>query len=315
MVWLLEMNEGEDTIMRVSTLKLFFIDALKSLKRNKTISTAAAATVAATLFILGVCLLVLLNVKTGISDVRSKVQVQVYFKDDITIDEQKIVLNKLADVPGITGIKFESKSDALAKFKQQLGNDNKTLVEGMDTRNPMPNSYVVSVSDSDYASGVVKALKDKNGSTLDGIEKIQDGRELVNKITTITNTVQWVGIAIFIILAGVSLFLIGNTIKLTVYSRRREIGIMKYIGATDWFIRLPFVIEGMIIGIAGALVTILVVYNLYRVLFNKIRSSFLTMNIIQPSYVLTFMSWEFILAGMFIGALGSIVVIRKFLDV
>lgn len=300
--------------MRVSTLKLFFIDALKSLKRNKTISTAAAATVAATLFILGICLLVLLNVKTGISDVRSKVQVQVYFKDDITIAQQQDVLNDLTKVSGITGIEFQSKNDALSKFKNQLGSENKSLVEGMD-RNPMPTSYIISLSDADYASNVVKALKNKNGGTLDGIEKVQDGRELINKITTITNTIQWVGIAIFIILAGVSLFLIANTIKLTVYSRRREIGIMKYIGATDWFIRFPFVIEGMIIGIIGSIVTIIVTYNLYKVAYNKIRSSFLTMNIVRPSYVLTFMSWEFILAGMFIGALGSIVVIRKFLDV
>ena len=300
--------------MRVSTLKLFFIDALKSLKRNKTISTAAAATVAATLFILGICLLVLLNVKTGISDVRSKVQVQVYFKDDITIAQQQDVLNDLTKVSGITGIQFQSKNDALSKFKNQLGSENKSLVEGMD-RNPMPTSYIISLSDADYASNVVKALKNKNGGTLDGIEKVQDGRELINKITTITNTIQWVGIAIFIILAGVSLFLIANTIKLTVYSRRREIGIMKYIGATDWFIRFPFVIEGMIIGIIGSIVTIIVTYNLYKVAYNKIRSSFLTMNIVRPSYVLTFMSWEFILAGMFIGALGSIVVIRKFLDV
>ncbi|PJI07849.1 MULTISPECIES: permease-like cell division protein FtsX [Clostridium] len=300
--------------MRVSTLKLFFIDALKSLKRNKTISTAAAATVAATLFILGICLLVLLNVRTGISDVRSKVQVQVYFKDDITIDQQKDVLDKLTKTSGITSIKFESKSDALSKFKNQLGSENKSLIEGMD-RNPMPTSYVVSVSDADYASNVVKALKNKNGGTLDGIEKVQDGRELINKITTITSTVQGVGIAIFIILAGVSLFLIGNTIKLTVYSRRREIGIMKYIGATDWFIRFPFIIEGMIIGIVGSVITIIVTYNLYKVAYNKMNSSFLTMNIVSPSYVLVFMSWEFILAGMFIGALGSIVVIRKFLDV
>lgn len=300
--------------MRVSTLKLFFIDALKSLKRNKTISTAAAATVAATLFILGICLLVLLNVKTGISDVRSKVQVQVYFKDDITIAQQQDVLNDLTKVSGITGIQFQSKNDALSKFKNQLGSENKSLVEGMD-RNPMPTSYIISLSDADYASNVVKALKNKNGGTLDGIEKVQDGRELINKITTITSTIQWVGIVIFIILAGVSLFLIANTIKLTVYSRRREIGIMKYIGATDWFIRFPFVIEGMIIGIIGSIVTIVVTYNLYKVVYNKVSSSFLTMNIVRPSYVLTFMSWEFILAGMFIGALGSIVVIRKFLDV
>ncbi|KOF55798.1 MULTISPECIES: permease-like cell division protein FtsX [Clostridium] len=300
--------------MKTSTLRLFFIDALKSIKRNKTLSTVSSATVAATLFILGILFLILLNVRSGIGDVESQIQVQVYLKNDITIDQQTAILSKITSTSGITNVQFESKDEAFQKFKKQLGNKNKSLVDGLDASTTMPSSYIISLASPTYSSVVVKALE-SNGTPIPGIDKINDGRELVNKIISITNTIKWVGIVIFLILIGVSLFLIGNTIKLAVYSRRREIGIMKYIGATDWFIRLPFVIEGMILGFIGSIVSTVIVYYVYTIFYSKVSSSFMMSSLISSSYVWTSMSWEFILAGMFIGALGSILSIRKFLEV
>lgn len=300
--------------MKTSTLRLFFMDALKSIKRNKTLSTVSSATVAATLFILGILFLILLNVNSGIGNVESQIQVQVYLKNDITIDQQMNILNKITDTNGITSIQFESKDEAFQKFKKQLGDKNKSLVNGLDPSTTMPNSYIISLSNPSYSSIVVKALENE-GTPIAGIDKINDGRELVNKIVSITNTIKWVGIVIFLILIGVSLFLIGNTIKLAVYSRRREIGIMKYIGATDWFIRLPFVIEGMILGFAGSVVSTIIVYYVYRIFYDKFSNSFMMSSLISTSYVWISMSWKFVLAGMFIGALGSIISIRKFLEV
>jgi cell division transport system permease protein len=148
-----------------------------------------------------------------------------------------------------------------------------------------------------------------------GIETIKDAKEVVDKIIAITNAIRWVGIVIFAILIGVSLFLIGNTIKLTVYARRREIGIMKYIGATDWFIRWPFVLEGMFIGILGALFATLILYYGYRYIFVKMSSQIVMMQLINPAYVYNVIFGEFILGGIFIGVLGSIMAIRKFLSV
>lgn len=300
--------------MKTSTLRLFFMDALKSIKRNKTLSTVSSATVAATLFILGILFLILLNVNSGIGNVESQIQVQVYLKNDITIDQQMTILNKITNTNGITSIQFESKDEAFQKFKKQLGDKNKSLVDGLDPSTTMPNSYIISLSNPSYSSTIVKALEN-DGTPISGIDKINDGRELVNKIVSITNTIKWVGIVIFLILIGVSLFLIGNTIKLAVYARRREIGIMKYIGATDWFIRLPFVIEGMILGFVGSVVSTIVVYYVYRIFYFKFANSFMMSSLISTSYVWTSMSWKFILAGMFIGALGSIISIRKFLEV
>lgn len=297
--------------MKPSTIKLFIVDALKSLKRNKTISIASIATVMATLFVLGAFVMILLNVKVGITDVESQVEAQVFLNDDIKIDDQKNILDKLNKTPEIVSISFQTKSQALDQWKKELGSKNKELLSGMEENNPLPNAYIVKVKSPEDITKVESAMKGAKG-----IYEISDGRDIVNKISAVTKTIQWVGIILFLILIGVSLFLISNTIKLTVYARRREIGIMKYIGATDWFIRWPFIIEGMVIGLFGAIVADIAIYYAYVFIYGK-ATSFVSMmiNLVSPMYFITNLSWAFILGGIFIGALGSILSIRKFLIV
>ncbi|WP_446897886.1 permease-like cell division protein FtsX [Clostridium sp. LBM24168] len=296
--------------MRISTIRFFIENSFKSLRRNKTISIAAAATVAATLFILGISLLAMLNVKQGILEVQSKVEVKVYLKDDVTSKQKSDIEDKIKSVDGIVSVNYETKKQAVDKFRAQLGAQNKSLVDGLEKDNPLPNSYIVKVKTPEIVSEVVNNIKG-----MDGIDSIQDGRGIVDKIIRITRTIKWIGTIILVILIGVSLFLIGNTIKLTVYSRRREIGIMKYIGATDWFIRWPFIIEGMIIGLLGAIFADIILYYLYRIIYVKISSSILLMQLISPQYIYTNILGIFVLAGILIGALGSIISIRKFLAV
>ncbi|MBP1744141.1 MAG: transporter permease [Firmicutes bacterium] len=285
-------------------------DAFNSLKRNITVSSASIATVAATLFILGIFMLTLLNVNQGIVSVESQVEVKIFLKDDITTAQKKELETKVKAVAGVTAVTYESKEQALANFKEQLGDQNQSLVEGLEKDNPMPSSYIVKVNEPNTITAVVQAVKDKAY-----ILSIKDGREIVNKIISITNTIKWVGSAIFLILIGVSLFLIGNTIKIIVYSRRREIGIMKYIGATDWFIRWPFIIEGVVLGVVGALIADGILFYAYKVVFAKVTTGLLMMQLVPVSYVYTYILGLFVLAGALIGAIGSAISIRKFLAV
>lgn len=297
--------------MKFSTIQLFITDALKSLRRNKTISIASVATVMATLFVLGAFVMILLNVKVGITDVESQVEAKVFLNDNISIDDQKNVLGKLNDIPEVINISFQTKQEALNQWKVQLGSKNKELLSGMEQNNPLPNSYIVKVKSPEDITKVESSLKG-----VSGIYEISDGRDIVSKISAVTKTVKWVGGVLLVILVGVSLFLISNTIKLTVYARRKEIGIMKYIGATDWFIRWPFIIEGMVIGFFGAVVADIVIYNVYALAYNKAGSFVSTMmTLVDPMYFVTNLSWAFIIGGIFIGALGSILSIRKFLIV
>lgn len=273
-------------------------------------SIAAITTVVATLFILGISLLTLTTIRQGILQVESKVEVKVYLKDDITSKQKDAIKNKIESIDGIVNLDYETKQEAVDKFKTQLGEQNESLVEGLKKDNPLPNSYIVKVKTPEIVSQVVNSIKG-----MDGIDTIQDARGVVDKIIKITNAIKWIGTVVLIILIGVSLFLIGNTIKITVYSRRKEIGIMKYIGATDWFIRWPFIIEGIVIGIIGAIVSDIVLYYMYKIVYVKASYAPLLMCFVNPQYVYTHILGIFILSGSIIGAVGSILSIRKFLAV
>ncbi len=303
------MKREVHTDMKISTLKYFAIDSLKSIKRNKTISFASAATVAATLFILGVFLLTALDVQQVIKNVESRVEIKVFLNNDITIGEEKALETKIKGMSEVASVKYETKQEAMKNFKEQI-EDNKALLEGLEKDNPLPNAYVVKVKDPEMVSKVVDSVKD-----MKGIYEIQAGKEIVDRVVAVTKTIKWIGMALFAILIGVSLFLIGNTIKITLYSRRREIGIMKYIGATDWFIRWPFIIEGMIIGIIGAIVGCILLYYGYNVVYTKVSTNLFLVKLVQPKYVLTNISWQFGLLGILIGSIGSMLSIRKFLAV
>ena len=297
--------------MKISTIKYYFIDALKSLKRNRTISLTSVATVAATLFILGVFLLIVFNVNAGVKELGSKLQVQISVKDNITISEKSAIEKALNDVKGVSEIKLEDKKDALEKVKKQFGEDGKALTQGFEKSNPFPNVFVVSVEKPEIVDNVVKAAEG-----LKGIEKIKDVREMIDKVIKITNGLKIVGLVLFVILISVSLFLIGNTIKLTLYSRKKEIGIMKFVGATDWFIRWPFIIEGMLLGVSGAIISTGILYYAYKIIFLKTTSNVLLgISLINPHFILSTILWQFMLGGLVIGAMGSIMSIRKFLIV
>jgi len=296
--------------MKISTIKYYVIDALKSLKRNSTVSIASVATVAATVFILGVFLLIVFNVNAGVQELGAKLEVKIYLKDNITIADKSALEASLNKVKGVSDIRFEDKDAALDNVKKQFGEDSESLVQGFEKTNPFPSAYVVKVSDPIIVDDVVKAAQG-----LGGVDQIKDVREVVDKVISITNTLKIIGAVLFVILISVSLFLIGNTIKLTVYSRKKEIGIMKFVGATDWFIRWPFIIEGMILGISGALISTGILYWAYRLVFLKYTNALLGITLMNPHFVLSTLLWEFTLGGLVIGAIGSALSIRKFLVV
>lgn len=298
--------------MKVSTIRHFTVDASKSLIRNKTLSIASIATVATTLFILGIFLLGVFNVDQGIKKIGSQFEVKVYMKDDISIKDKKVLAMKINKMEGIAEVKEETKKDALEKFKEMVGDDEKykNVIEDFKRNNPLPESYIIRVKKPENVDTVVNELTGEAG-----VEKIQSAKDLVERVVNITNSIKWAGLAIFILLFFVSLFLIMNTIKLTVFSRKREIGIMKYVGATDWFIRWPFIIEGIIIGLLGSLLATGVLYYVYKLIVSKISNDLFMFAMIEPMYILKTLLWQFTLGGVIIGIFGSIISVRKFLKV
>ncbi len=296
--------------MRISSYKYLSKNALKSLKRNLSLSVASMATVAASLFIIGVFFIVSLNINKGITGVESQVEARVFLNDDITNEQKQALKTTIENSKEVASLVFESKEQALVNLKDQLGEDNKAILEGLDKDNPLPQSFIIKVKKPEMLSNVVASIQNKQG-----IYKIQDSKKIISMLTKITDTIRWSGAVLFVLFISVALFLIGNTIKLAVYSRRREIGIMKYIGATDWFIRFPFIIEGMLIGLGGALISLGLIYSGYLFIFNKYLSELSSLMAFVQPYIILMYSWIFVVAGIIIGALGSIIAVKKFLFV
>lgn len=297
--------------MKFNTLKYFFVDAFKSLKRNRTLSIAAMVTVLITFFIFGTFMLIGLNFNKAIEDVASKVEVKVNLNDDIKLIDQREIQLKLEEQTGVKEVVYESKEEAFLNFKESL-KDNPGLLQGFDLQNnPLPSSFIVRLEDPIYAEEIGKVVEGMSG--VEDISKQQ--QDMIDTISSFIDGVRIAGIVLFVVFIGVSIFLITNTTKITVYSRRREVGIMKFVGATDWFIRWPFIIEGMIIGFVGSLLASLLLYFLYKSIFGYIVSTMFLVSLVPPSFVLGVLTWGFLAGGTAIGALGSIVALRKFLDV
>ncbi|MBN1050014.1 permease-like cell division protein FtsX [Clostridium botulinum] len=296
--------------MRINTFTYFIKDAFTSLKRNRTISFASILTVLITFFVLGIFILLAGNVNQAISSVQDKVDLKVFLKDDIKLIDQREIELKLRELEGVKDVVYESKEEAY-KTVQQTTSENEGLLQGYTLEhNPFPASFTVKLESPEYAENISQAL---DGFT--GVEKIDNQKKVVDGIVKLVKGINVVGGALFIVLVGVSIFLIMNTTKLTVYSRRREVGIMKFVGATDWFIRWPFIIEGMVIGVLGSTLSCIVLFFVYKGVFSWIASMMMFVTLVPPMYILKVMLLEFVIGGILVGGIASASALRKFLIV
>ncbi|MBN1046779.1 MULTISPECIES: permease-like cell division protein FtsX [unclassified Clostridium] len=296
--------------MRINTFTYFIKDAFTSLKRNRTISFASILTVLITFFVLGIFILLAGNVNQAISSVQDKVDLEVFLKDDIKLIDQREIELKLRELEGVKDVVYKSKEEAYKKV-QETTSENEGLLQGYTLEhNPFPASFTVKLESPEYAENISQAL---DGFT--GVEKIDNQKKVVDGIVKLVKGINIVGGALFIVLVGVSIFLIMNTTKLTVYSRRREVGIMKFVGATDWFIRWPFIIEGMVIGVLGSTLSCIVLFFAYKGVFSWIASMMMFVTLVPPIYILKVVLLEFIIGGILVGGIASGSALRKFLIV
>ena len=296
--------------MKINTINYFIGDAFKSLRRNKTISIASMITVLITFVVLGVFSLVAENANLAIEGVQSKVQLKVYLEDDVKLIDKREIEVKLRDQSGVKAVEFESKEDAYNNFADSMGDSSGILQGYTIDNNPFPESYVVDLDDPSYAEDITDAVEE-----MEGVESVSDQQELINTVQSVVKGIRIVGGILFVVLIGVSIFLIMNTTKLPVYSRRREVGIMKFVGATDWFIRWPFIIEGMVIALIGALLSTVVIFFFYKWVVGIIASKMLMVKLVAPSYVFISLLWKFALGSIVVGGFASFVALRKFLTV
>ncbi|MGB5824224.1 MAG: permease-like cell division protein FtsX [Proteocatella sp.] len=286
-------------------------EGLKGLARNRSMSLASVASVASSLFVLGIMLCIVLNINFISEQTKEQFNsVQVFLVDDLKQDDILSVKSELEKIDNIKSISYETKDDALKNLKLRWG-ENGYLLEGID--NPLQNSYIIEIDDTEKADKLVADI-----TALKNIDDISYYKDIVEQLNNIASTVNKFGLVLMGILTFVSVFIISTTIKLTLYARKREIFIMKYIGATNWFVRWPFIIEGLILGFIGAVIAIFVTYGLYSVVYNFLVGSnlqFINGYLIQIGDILGTIATVFISMGIGIGTVGSVISVRRYLEV
>ncbi|CAH2214966.1 permease-like cell division protein FtsX [Tepidibacter aestuarii] len=286
-------------------------EGFKGIFRNPTMSLVSIGSVSAALFVLSIIFSIVININNFTSMVEGQFDnVQVYLNEDMTSQHIFNLEKKLGQIDGVQNVEFESKQDALNKMKEKWGED-AYLLEGID--NPLDNSFIIEVSNIENTEQIANQV-----NKFDGIKEVKYYDDVVEKVIQLSNIVKISGLFIIAMLALISLFIISNTIKLALHGRRREINIMKYVGATDWFIRWPFIIEGMVLGLIGALISLAITYFGYDYFYAKLdlpAYSIFSGYILPVTGVMESLINISIVMGIGVGIIGSIISLRRYLNV
>lgn len=321
--------------MRISTVGYVGKQGVKSIWRNKMFSLASIATMSACIFLFGLFFSIVLNLQYIVKSAEEGVAITVFFDEDATDKQIKEIGKKLEARDEVSSVQYVSADDAWKSFQKDYFKDNESLADGFKNDNPLANSANYQVfmktlksDNSDVTSEITgdeKTLSEtqKNlvsyAESLDGVRKVNRSDVVANTLTSVNKLVYYVSIVIIGILLAVSIFLISNTVTTGITVRREEIAIMKYIGAKDFVVRSPFVIEGLIIGLIGALIPLAVLYFAYGRVIGYIMDKFSILNNIitflpvQSVYKLLLPAG--LLMGVGIGFLGSFFTVRKHLKV
>lgn len=317
--------------MRISTFGYVGKQGVKNIWRNKMFSLASIATMSACIFLFGLFFSILVNFQYIIKSAEEGVAITVFFNDDATEEQKKEIGEQLESRDDVSEVKYVSADNAWAEFQKEYFGDNPELAEGFKDDNPLAGSdnyevYMKTVKgDNKDLIAKSKSLSAtqqdlvKFAQSLDGVRQVNKSDVVANTLSSVNMLVAYVSIAIIAILLGVSIFLISNTVTTGITVRKEEIAIMKYIGAKDFVVRSPFVIEGLIIGLFGAVIPLALLYFLYDKAIVYIMEKFsILKNIITflpVGNVYIYLLPIGLAMGIGIGFLGSYFTVRKHLRV
>lgn len=302
--------------MRISTMGYSMKQGVKNIGRNKMFSIASIATMAACIFLFGLFYSIVVNFNYIVEKAEEGVAITVFFDEDITDSQKQAIGEQLESADGVLEVNYVSAEDAWDQFKDEYFGESADLADGFKNDNPLGNSdnYEVYMADVSKQAKVVEFAE-----SLDGVRKVNKSDVVAKTLTSVNKLVGYVSITIIAILLAVSVFLISNTVTMGITVRREEIAIMKYIGAKDGFVRAPFVIEGLLIGVIGAVIPLVMLYFMYDKAVSYIMTKFsLLNNIVDFLPVMTIYRTLLpigIALGVGIGFVGSFFTIRKHLKV
>lgn len=299
--------------MRIRTVRLIVKEGAVNAYRNKLMSLASVIIVVATLVIFGFFLLMVLNLEVNLDTLRDQPQLEAFCYDVLDNAQVDQVEEAIKNNSMVESYQKVTKEQAQEKMKDRLGKG-ASIFDGYE-ENIFPVSFIINLKDTRQSQEAVRSIE-----TISGVDKVSYSQETIDIINKISYWIKFISGFMIAVLIVISVFIISNTIKLTVFARRKEINIMKFIGATDWFIRWPFVVEGVIIGIVGAVVAFIISAYGYNAIEGKfsndilsIGTEFLTLIRIGEVWAQVIVSYAAI--GVIVGALGSFLSIRRYLRV
>ena len=279
--------------------------------RNRGMSLASIFSITAMLLILGLCFVIVVNINLFAEVVQQDYdQIEVFLLDETGQEETMSMMAQISQYEGVSDVMYRSEDEALEIMKQRWG-ESGYLLDSLG-ENPLPSSILITVDSLEQAGAVAQYA-----GTFEGVEDIRYSQETVEKLTDVTNFLQLAALVIMGFLVVVSIVVVSNTVKLTVFARSKEIEIMKYIGATNWFIRGPFLAEGILIGFLASVISTVLIALVYGKIVSLIGAQVLAIvscPLIPVSYLTVNMVIIFLALGVSIGVWGSIVSMRRFLD-
>lgn len=299
--------------MKYNVLTYLIGEGFENIFKNKKQAATSFGTMCVIMIFFGICFILVGNFNHFIKQVESEQGIQAYIQNDATDEEITLLGEQIQALEGVNTIEFVSKEKALQQMKDRLG-EKSYLLDGYDENNIFPASYIVTLTDLTLTSNVQAEIQE-----LDNIKKITSSDQTISTLVKIANGIKIGSYIIIAALICISIFIISNTIKLTVYARRKEISIMKYVGATNSFIRWPFIVEGVIIGIISGAISLAIITGIYLLIEQNIGFveflANLGLTLLDFSEMFNLILVVYLILGVGIGVLGSSFSMRKYLKV
>lgn len=278
------------------------------MSRNRLLSLATVSTVTVCILILGMALLIILNTSKFMTRLESDVEIVAYLNQDLTTSQVADLKYQIQDLNGVESVRFVSKDQALQNLQKSVGEKDVDLGATVG-KNPLPNSYEIKAGDPHNVPRLAGEIEQ-----LYGVDKVNYGQGVVERLFKITSWIRTVSVILIILLALGAIFLIATTIRLAVYARRKEVYLMKLIGATDWFIRWPFFLEGILLGLTGGAIALLLLAVGYSSIVGRAKS-LLFLPLFNGSGPLLILYSGLLATGAVLGMLGTLISLNRFLDV
>lgn len=296
--------------MKYNILGYLIGEGFRNVFKNKKSTFSCLAIMCATMLIFGIFFVVGKNIRNAIDQVESSQAIEVFIQNDATDEQIKQLGQEILSIDGVNTVQYKTKEQALNQMKEVL-KSNQEILNGMDI---FPASYIVKLTDLQKSAQVQDEI-----NKLDNVKNINSSDETTEKLVSLGNTINIITGVILVLLILISIFIIGNTIKLTVHARRKEISIMKYIGATNSFIRAPFVVEGIIIGTIASMLSVVLIGLAYNMISSRIVGSSLNniigFNLLSFQDLFSLIIIVYALLGIGIGIIGSAMSMRRYLKV